>query len=133
MGIPNKDEVKGKYEATVGAVKEKVGHVIDDKEMEHQAPPNDARRPSPNGRGRSSARSAGNRGRRQRFVARRSGSSGLEAGTELTIRARASMHSQMRAHCFPLAEPFASRELHRPWAGVGQAEIRVTRGAEYSR
>ena len=36
MGLPNKDEVKGKYEATVGAVKEKVGHVIDDKEMEHQ-------------------------------------------------------------------------------------------------
>lgn len=32
MGMPNKEEVKGKYEATVGAVKEKVGHVIDDKE-----------------------------------------------------------------------------------------------------
>jgi uncharacterized protein YjbJ (UPF0337 family) len=36
MGMPNKEEVKGKYEATVGAVKEKVGHVIDDKEMERQ-------------------------------------------------------------------------------------------------
>ena len=36
MGMPNKDELKGKYEAAVGAVKEKVGHVIDDKEMERQ-------------------------------------------------------------------------------------------------
>ena len=36
MGMPNRDEVKGKYEATVGAFKEKVGHVIDNKEMEHQ-------------------------------------------------------------------------------------------------
>jgi uncharacterized protein YjbJ (UPF0337 family) len=36
MGIPNRDEVKGKYEETVGAVKEKVGHVIENKEMERQ-------------------------------------------------------------------------------------------------
>ena len=36
MGLPNRDEVKGKYEATVGAVKEKVGHVIDDKKMESE-------------------------------------------------------------------------------------------------
>jgi uncharacterized protein YjbJ (UPF0337 family) len=36
MGMPNKDELKGKYEAAVGSVKEKVGHVIDDKEMERQ-------------------------------------------------------------------------------------------------
>ncbi|HVS82999.1 MAG TPA: hypothetical protein VHE60_14825 [Pyrinomonadaceae bacterium] len=36
MGIPNREEVKGKYEAAVGAVKEEVGHVIDDKEMERQ-------------------------------------------------------------------------------------------------
>ena len=36
MGMPNKDEVKGKYEAAVGAVKEKVGHAIEDKEMERQ-------------------------------------------------------------------------------------------------
>jgi uncharacterized protein YjbJ (UPF0337 family) len=31
MGIPNSDEVKGEYEAAMGAAKEKVGHVIDDK------------------------------------------------------------------------------------------------------
>jgi uncharacterized protein YjbJ (UPF0337 family) len=36
MGLPNREEVKGKYEAAVGTVKEKVGHVIDDKEMERQ-------------------------------------------------------------------------------------------------
>lgn len=36
MGIPNKDEVKGKYEETVGTVKEKVGHLTGDKEMEDQ-------------------------------------------------------------------------------------------------
>jgi len=36
MGIPNSDEVKGKYEAAVGAAKEKVGYVIDDKEMEQE-------------------------------------------------------------------------------------------------
>lgn len=36
MGMPNRNEVKGKYEATKGAVKEAVGHVIDDKEMERQ-------------------------------------------------------------------------------------------------
>jgi uncharacterized protein YjbJ (UPF0337 family) len=36
MGIPNREEVKGKYEAARGAVKEKVGQVIDDKEMEHR-------------------------------------------------------------------------------------------------
>ena len=36
MGLPNKDEVKGKYKAAKGALKEKVGHVIDNKEMERQ-------------------------------------------------------------------------------------------------
>jgi len=36
MGMPNKDEVTGKYEAAVGKVKEKVGQVIDDKEMERR-------------------------------------------------------------------------------------------------
>lgn len=36
MGIPNSDEVKGKYEAAKGAVKEKVGQVIDDKKMERK-------------------------------------------------------------------------------------------------
>lgn len=34
MGIPNRQEVQGKYEAAKGAVKENVGRVIDDKEME---------------------------------------------------------------------------------------------------
>jgi uncharacterized protein YjbJ (UPF0337 family) len=34
MGLPNREEVKGKSEAVVGSVKEKVGHLIDDKEME---------------------------------------------------------------------------------------------------
>jgi uncharacterized protein YjbJ (UPF0337 family) len=36
MGLPNSEEVKGKYEAAKGAVKENVGHLIDDKEMERQ-------------------------------------------------------------------------------------------------
>lgn len=36
MGIPNSEEVKGKYEAAKGVVKEKIGQVIDDKEMEHR-------------------------------------------------------------------------------------------------
>jgi uncharacterized protein YjbJ (UPF0337 family) len=36
MGMPNREEVKGKYEAAKGAFKEKVGHVIDNREMEHQ-------------------------------------------------------------------------------------------------
>jgi uncharacterized protein YjbJ (UPF0337 family) len=36
MGLPNAEEVKGKYEAVVAAVKEDVGHVLDDKEMERQ-------------------------------------------------------------------------------------------------
>jgi uncharacterized protein YjbJ (UPF0337 family) len=36
MGIPNREEVKGNYQVAVGAVKEKLGHVIDDKEMERR-------------------------------------------------------------------------------------------------
>lgn len=36
MGLPNSEEVKGKYEAAKGAVKENVGQLIDDKEMERQ-------------------------------------------------------------------------------------------------
>lgn len=36
MGFPNSEEVKGKYEAAKGAIKEDVGHVLDDKEMERQ-------------------------------------------------------------------------------------------------
>ena len=47
MGLPNKEEVKGKYEAAVGTVKEKVGQVIDDNEMEShgaaERPAGDAR------------------------------------------------------------------------------------------
>jgi uncharacterized protein YjbJ (UPF0337 family) len=34
VGMPNRNEVKGKYEAVKGEVKEKVGHVIGDKRME---------------------------------------------------------------------------------------------------
>lgn len=36
MDIPNKEEVKGRYEAVAGTLKEKIGHVIDDKAMERQ-------------------------------------------------------------------------------------------------
>ena len=36
MGIPNRNEVKGKYEAVKGAVKERVGQVIGDKKMERR-------------------------------------------------------------------------------------------------
>ena len=34
MGMPNRDEVKGKYDQAKGAVKENVGRAIDDREME---------------------------------------------------------------------------------------------------
>ncbi len=34
MGLPNKDEVEGKFDQVKGAVKENVGRAIDDKEME---------------------------------------------------------------------------------------------------
>lgn len=34
--MPNRNEVKGKYEAAKGAVKEKIGHVIDDKKLERK-------------------------------------------------------------------------------------------------
>lgn len=34
MGLPNKDEVEGKYDQAKGAVKENVGRAIDDREME---------------------------------------------------------------------------------------------------
>ena len=33
MGIPNKDEMKGKYEQVKGNVKEKTGKALDDPEM----------------------------------------------------------------------------------------------------
>ena len=34
MGLPNKDEVEGKWDQAKGAVKENVGRAIDDKDME---------------------------------------------------------------------------------------------------
>ena len=34
MGLPNKDEIKGKFDQAKGAVKENVGRAIDDREME---------------------------------------------------------------------------------------------------
>jgi uncharacterized protein YjbJ (UPF0337 family) len=36
MGLPNKDEVEGKFDQAKGAVKENVGHAIDDREMESE-------------------------------------------------------------------------------------------------
>jgi uncharacterized protein YjbJ (UPF0337 family) len=36
MGIPNEDEVKGKWDQAKGAVKENVGRAIDDEEMESE-------------------------------------------------------------------------------------------------
>lgn len=34
MGLPNKDEVEGKFDQAKGIVKENVGRAIDDREME---------------------------------------------------------------------------------------------------
>jgi uncharacterized protein YjbJ (UPF0337 family) len=34
MGLPNKDEVEGKWDQAKGAVKENVGRAIDDRDME---------------------------------------------------------------------------------------------------
>ncbi|HEV7860211.1 MAG TPA: CsbD family protein [Pyrinomonadaceae bacterium] len=34
MGLPNKDEMEGKFDQAKGAVKENVGRAIDDREME---------------------------------------------------------------------------------------------------
>ena len=34
MGLPNKDEVEGKWDQAKGAVKENVGRIVDDKELE---------------------------------------------------------------------------------------------------
>lgn len=34
MGLPNKDEVEGKFDQAKGAVKESVGHAVGDDEME---------------------------------------------------------------------------------------------------
>lgn len=36
MGIPNKDEIEGKFDQAKGAVKENVGRAIDDREMESE-------------------------------------------------------------------------------------------------
>lgn len=36
MGIPNRDEVKGRVDKVLGAFKERVGHVIDNNKMERQ-------------------------------------------------------------------------------------------------
>lgn len=34
MGLPNKDEIKGKYEQAKGGLKEKAGQVLNDRELE---------------------------------------------------------------------------------------------------
>jgi uncharacterized protein YjbJ (UPF0337 family) len=34
MGLPNKDEIEGKWDQAKGAVKENVGRAVDDKDME---------------------------------------------------------------------------------------------------
>lgn len=36
MGLPNKDEVEGKFDQAKGAVKESVGSAINDREMEDE-------------------------------------------------------------------------------------------------
>jgi len=36
MGLPNKDEVEGKLDQAKGGIKENVGRVIDDREMEEE-------------------------------------------------------------------------------------------------
>lgn len=36
MGLPNQDEVEGKFDQAKGAVKENVGRALDDKEMESE-------------------------------------------------------------------------------------------------
>jgi uncharacterized protein YjbJ (UPF0337 family) len=36
MGLPNNDEVKGKFDQAKGAVKENVGRAIDDRDLESE-------------------------------------------------------------------------------------------------
>ncbi len=36
MGLPNKDEVKGKFDQIKGDVKEKAGRALDDRELEDE-------------------------------------------------------------------------------------------------
>lgn len=36
MGLPNKDEIEGKFDQAKGAVKENVGRAVNDREMESE-------------------------------------------------------------------------------------------------
>ncbi len=36
MGLPNKDEIEGKFDQAKGALKENVGRAVDDREMESE-------------------------------------------------------------------------------------------------
>jgi uncharacterized protein YjbJ (UPF0337 family) len=36
MGLPNKDELEGKFDQAKGATKETVGRALDDEELEHE-------------------------------------------------------------------------------------------------
>ncbi|MFN2529923.1 MAG: CsbD family protein [Pyrinomonadaceae bacterium] len=36
MGLPNRDEVEGKFDQAKGKAKETVGRAIDDRELEHE-------------------------------------------------------------------------------------------------
>lgn len=36
MGLPNKDEVEGKFDQAKGAIKENVGRAVDDRELESE-------------------------------------------------------------------------------------------------
>ena len=36
MGLPNKDEVEGKWDQAKGAIKENVGRAVDDRELESE-------------------------------------------------------------------------------------------------
>ena len=36
MGLPNKDEMEGKFDQVKGKTKETIGRAIDDRELEHE-------------------------------------------------------------------------------------------------
>src|SRR6266481_308460 len=36
MGLPNKDEIKGKFEQVKGGLKEKAGQALDDRKLQHE-------------------------------------------------------------------------------------------------
>ena len=36
MGLPNKDEIKGKFEQAKGGLKEKAGRVLDDRKLQDE-------------------------------------------------------------------------------------------------